>query len=50
MAAALNPVDWKIQRLGLIHEKFPVVLGADIAGIVDQVGEHVTTFKKGDKV
>jgi NADPH:quinone reductase-like Zn-dependent oxidoreductase len=49
-SAALNPVDYKIQEFGIFVEKYPAVLGVDIAGIVDEVGEGVHTFVKGDKV
>ncbi|KAK7049295.1 hypothetical protein VNI00_005896 [Paramarasmius palmivorus] len=49
-AAALNPIDWKIQAYGLYIEDFPAVLGTDIAGDVEVVGEGVEGFKKGDRV
>ncbi|KAH9949996.1 chaperonin 10-like protein [Amylocystis lapponica] len=49
-AAALNPIEWKIQSWGLFVEKFPSVPGTDNAGIVEQVGEGVTGFAKGDRV
>ncbi|CAE6504270.1 unnamed protein product [Rhizoctonia solani] len=49
-AAAINPVDWKIQDYGLFIEKFPAVLGTDGAGIIEAVGPGVTNFKIGDKV
>ncbi|KAF5371223.1 hypothetical protein D9758_004226 [Tetrapyrgos nigripes] len=49
-ASALNPVDWKIQAFGLFIEKYPAVLGNDIAGEVETVGEGVTGFSKGDRV
>ncbi|KDQ52647.1 hypothetical protein JAAARDRAFT_210360 [Jaapia argillacea MUCL 33604] len=38
-ATALSPVDWKIQKYGVIIEQFPAVLGTDAAGIVEEVGE-----------
>ncbi|KAF7986371.1 hypothetical protein HWV62_35392 [Athelia sp. TMB] len=47
---ALNPVDWKIQKYGLGVEIFPAVIGLDLAGTVEQVGEGVISFKEGDKV
>jgi hypothetical protein len=42
-AVALNPVDWKTQKLGVFVEDYPVVLGWD-------VGESVSRFVKGDNV
>ena len=49
-AAALNPVDWKIHKYGFLVEKFPAILGTDIAGDVEEIGEGVTEFQKGDRV
>ncbi len=53
IAAGVNPVDGMI-RSGMFakHEKtvFPMILGADIAGVVEKVGSNVTKFKAGDAV
>ncbi|KAF8972281.1 chaperonin 10-like protein [Flammula alnicola] len=49
-STALNPVDWKIQKYGGFVEDFPAILGTGIAGDVEEVGEGVTDFKKGDRV
>ncbi|KAJ3558339.1 hypothetical protein NP233_g11527 [Leucocoprinus birnbaumii] len=49
-AAALNPVDWKIQKWGFLIEEYPAVLGSDIAGDVISVGKNVTKFSIGDRV
>ncbi|KAG6879794.1 hypothetical protein C0992_011592 [Termitomyces sp. T32_za158] len=49
-ATALNPVDWKIQKYGIFIEDYPVLIGTDIAGVVDEVGEDVSEFAKGDRV
>ncbi|GJE89860.1 zinc-binding alcohol dehydrogenase family protein [Phanerochaete sordida] len=49
-AAALNPSDWKIQALGILVTKFPIVLGIDSAGIVKKVGAGVTNVAVGDRV
>ncbi len=52
-AAGVNPVDWKI-REGYIKDlfpyEFPIILGWDAAGIVEQAGEEVTRFKEGDEI
>jgi NADPH:quinone reductase-like Zn-dependent oxidoreductase len=48
-AAALNPADWKI-RNGYVPVKFPAILGSDVSGDVEEIGEGVTDFKKGDRV
>ena len=50
MSTALNPVDWKIQKYAIYVEKYPTIVGTDIAGVIEVVGEGVTTFKKGDRV
>lgn len=51
--AGVNPVDWKI-REGLLKDHlphlFPLILGWDAAGIIDEVGSNVKTFKKFDQV
>lgn len=53
LAASVNPVDWKM-RSGAAKERFPVefpgILGRDVAGVVDSLGEGVTGFQQGDKV
>jgi NADPH:quinone reductase-like Zn-dependent oxidoreductase len=49
-AAALNPLDWKIQKFGVFVEDFPAVLGWDVAGVVEDVGESVARVVKGDRV
>ncbi|KAJ2915219.1 hypothetical protein MD484_g5214, partial [Candolleomyces efflorescens] len=49
-STALNPVDWKIQRLGFYTDVLPLVLGSDISGEVVELGEGVSQFSKGDKV
>jgi NADPH:quinone reductase-like Zn-dependent oxidoreductase len=52
-AAGLNPVDAKIREgrmAGKFPFHFPVVLGWDAAGVVEEVGPAVTWFKPGDSV
>lgn len=49
-AAALNPLDWKIQKYGIFIETYPAILGLAVAGTVEAVGEGVTDFQKGDRV
>ena len=49
-SAALNPVDSKIRSGAFDIQIYPSILGTDIAGEVDEVGEGVEEFKKGDRV
>jgi NADPH:quinone reductase-like Zn-dependent oxidoreductase len=49
-AAALNSVDWSIQKKGLFVEKYPAILGTDAAGVVVGVGKGVSDFAFGDRV
>lgn len=52
-AAGVNPADWKI-RQGYLQDKFPfpmpLILGYDLAGIVEAVGDRVSTVNAGDAV
>jgi NADPH:quinone reductase-like Zn-dependent oxidoreductase len=52
-AASLNPVDYKVREgklAGGFPHHFPVILGWDAAGEVEQVGPAVTWFRPGDRV
>jgi len=53
MAAAANPMDWKIRRgemKALTGFRFPRGLGHDFAGVVEAVGPGVERLKVGDEV
>jgi len=52
IAAGVNPVDGMIRSGMFADEKraFPIILGGDIAGVVEKVGSKVTKFKSGDPV
>jgi NADPH:quinone reductase-like Zn-dependent oxidoreductase len=51
IAAGVNPVDGMI-RSGMFAKEgnraFPIILGGDIAGMVEKVGSKITKFKAGD--
>lgn len=57
-SAATNPLDWHMMRADPFFVRLgqgfwrPKVnlLGADIAGVVEKVGQNVTEFKPGDEV
>src|SRR6476659_9355549 len=52
-AAGVNPIDWKV-RQGHMKDfwphKFPLILGWDVSGTVEEVGPRVSRFKIGDEV
>src|SRR4030095_2549148 len=52
IAAGVNPVDGMIRSGMFANEKraFPIILGGDIAGVVEKVGSKITKFKVGDPV
>jgi NADPH:quinone reductase-like Zn-dependent oxidoreductase len=53
IATSVNPIDWKV-RAGSMKESdphdFPLILGWDVAGIIEKVGPRVTTFSPGDAI
>src|SRR3546814_4906139 len=52
-AAGVNPVDWKV-RAGHLKDvmpfTFPTILGNELAGTIEEIGEVVTTLAVGDEV
>lgn len=51
-ASAVNPLDTKIRAGAAAHARhpFPAILGMDMAGVVEEVGEGVEGFSRGDEV
>ena len=51
-ASGVNPLDTKIRAGHAAHARqpLPAVLGLDMAGTVEEVGDSVTAFKSGDEV
>ena len=52
-AAGVNPIDWKV-REGHMKDfwphKFPLILGWDLSGVIEELGGGVSRFKIGDEV
>ncbi len=50
-ATSVNPVDWKIRKLGpALGPDMPAVLHGDVAGVVEAVGADVSGFGVGEEV
>ena len=52
-AAGVNPIDWKVREgdtKDFWPRKFPLILGWDLSGVVEDLGEGVSQFKLGDEV
>lgn len=53
-AISINPVDIKTRKGGSLYASLaqagPVILGWDVSGVVEAVGNGATRFKKGDEV
>ena len=53
IAGGVNPVDGMI-RSGMFAKEgnrvFPIILGGDVAGVVERVGSTITKFRAGDPV
>ncbi|KAJ7289377.1 chaperonin 10-like protein [Mycena rebaudengoi] len=52
MSCALNPMDYlqKEFDIPIGPGEYPVIMGADFAGVVEEVGADVKGFSKGDRV
>jgi len=53
VAAGVNPVDWKIiegRLRGALPHAFPLVPGWDVAGVVEELGEGASRFRRGERV
>ena len=54
IAAGVNSIDWKTRAGEGVYRFFdpdaPMVLGWDIAGVVEEAGAGVTRFREGDRV
>lgn len=52
MATSVNPADYGIRSGALagFAPAFPAVLHGDVAGVVEEVGERVTSFQAGQRV
>ena len=49
-ALATNPVDYIMRDSGFLVKSYPTVLGSDVSGTVEAIGDAVTHFKKDDRV
>lgn len=53
-AISINPVDWKTRKgtgiYGRLKEQNPLIIGWDLSGVVESVGDDVVEFKAGDEV
>src|SRR5215208_7823026 len=52
-ASSVNPVDGAIaggMLKDMVEHEFPIVLGRDFAGVVEQVGSEVSGLSVGDEV
>jgi NADPH:quinone reductase-like Zn-dependent oxidoreductase len=52
-AAGVNPIDWKVREgemKDLWPHTFPLILGWDLSGVVEELGKAVSQFKIGDEV
>ncbi|KAJ3046825.1 hypothetical protein HK097_000487, partial [Rhizophlyctis rosea] len=49
-AAAFNPMDWKIARTGFFVQSWPMILGYDVSGVIEQLGKNVKGLAVGDEV
>ncbi|HTI07410.1 MAG TPA: NADP-dependent oxidoreductase [Puia sp.] len=52
-ATSVNPIDWKVrkgQKKDPAAATFPMILGWDVSGVIERIGDQVTSFQPGDEV
>jgi NADPH:quinone reductase-like Zn-dependent oxidoreductase len=52
-AAGVNPIDWKVREghmKDIWPHTFPLILGWDLSGVIEELGTGVSRFKIGDEV
>ncbi len=51
-SSSVNPIDTKIRSgaVAAVSPDFPAVLHGDVAGVVEEIGDGVTSLKPGDEV
>ncbi len=52
-SVGVNPLDWKIRSGALakiMPRSFPAILGWDVSGTINSIGEGVTEFHPGDEI
>ena len=49
-ATSLNPVDYKVAAQGYEGWNYPHVLGVDVAGVIEMLGEGVASWNPGERV
>lgn len=49
-AVGLNPVDYKLAQSGHARWQYPFILGLDVAGTIEELGEGVTSWQRGEAI
>ncbi len=52
-AFSINPLDWKVRAgymAAVFGDKFPMLIGSDLAGVVREVGKDVSNYQPGNEV
>jgi NADPH:quinone reductase len=49
-AAAFNPVDYQVREAGFPSLTPPIILGKDVAGVIEEIGTAAKSFRPGDEV
>ncbi len=52
-ASTVNPFDWAVRAgylTGWYNHTFPLILGLDVSGTIEEIGAEVTNFAPGDAV